>query len=115
MKLKSKRSVRSEIKDWYRYQFSRYRGLLALESITRNNEREEAAERDRIKKIPVPVKKFSYRSQCRDKRRFLNKNDARREALVLQQRVRHPFNVYLCGYCNYWHVGKDRQNIGGLK
>jgi len=114
MKLKAKVSVKSEIKLWYSFQNCRYRAVLACERISRQAEKDEEHERERIKPFPTPEKKFSYRTQCRDKTRHLTKRVASDMANNLKQSSGQRFNVYLCGYCNYWHVGKEIIKPKGL-
>jgi len=114
MKLKAGVTIKSEIKLWYTFQQCRYRGLLALERISRQEEKELDSEQEKRKPFPTPEKKFSYRTQCRDKTRHLTKRVASDMANNLKQSSGQRFNVYLCGYCNYWHVGKEIIKPKGL-
>jgi hypothetical protein len=103
MRLKStQRNLYSEIKLWYSLQRCRYLALLALERI-------ERVEQKHMRIIPkdIPVKMYNYKSQCRDKKRYVDKGKAKSAAGNFKQNTGNKYVAYLCGYCNYWHIGKE--------
>ena len=51
--------------------------------------------------------RFSPETQCRDKRGFDSKAEAKRSVKTMEQRIGFRMTVYRCSHCGLWHAGKD--------
>lgn len=52
------------------------------------------------------TRRFSFITQCRDKKKYPTWKDANHDAQMLYHRTNMFFVIYKCGYCNSWHVGR---------
>ncbi len=42
-------------------------------------------------------------NRCKDKRRYINEVDARKERLYIEKEYNKKFRIYNCSVCNGWH------------
>jgi hypothetical protein len=51
----------------------------------------------------------NYQRACGTKTKYLNKKEASKVSIKMEERKGIPFSPYQCKYCHFWHVGKDRK------
>jgi hypothetical protein len=63
----------------------------------------------------VSSKRRLRRRQCRNKRRFVNLEEAQRTIAYLSQmeRNRPGLHAYACQFCRGWHIGRAMKQFKG--
>lgn len=96
------KTAKREVRLWYMFQKARESSGIYLE---------EFQHQSNYRRI-IPVKKYSWHTQCRDKHRYPREKMANKAMKTLNGRQKDlELEVYLCGYCYFWHVGKKVKTV----